>query len=59
MVKSMAKDPLILAMANPDPEISYPEAISVRSDLIMGTGRSDFPNQVNNLLGFPYIFEVH
>ena len=56
MVKSMAKDPLILAMANPDPEISYPEAISVRSDLIMGTGRSDFPNQVNNLLGFPYIF---
>jgi malate dehydrogenase (oxaloacetate-decarboxylating)(NADP+) len=56
MVKSMAKNPLILAMANPDPEISYPDAISVRDDLIMGTGRSDFPNQVNNLLGFPYIF---
>ena len=56
MVKSMAKDPLILAMANPDPEIGYKDAVSVRSDLIMGTGRSDFPNQVNNLLGFPYIF---
>lgn len=56
MVASMAKEPLILAMANPDPEISYPDAISVREDLIMGTGRSDFPNQVNNLLGFPYIF---
>ncbi|HMW08212.1 MAG TPA: malic enzyme-like NAD(P)-binding protein [Leptospiraceae bacterium] len=56
MVKSMAKNPLILAMANPDPEISYPDAISVRDDLIMGTGRSDYPNQVNNLLGFPYIF---
>lgn len=56
MVKSMANKPLILAMANPDPEISYPDAISVRDDLIMGTGRSDFPNQVNNLLGFPYIF---
>lgn len=56
MVKSMAKDPLILAMANPDPEIAYEDAISVRDDLIMGTGRSDYPNQVNNLLGFPYIF---
>ncbi len=56
MVKSMAKNPLILAMANPDPEISYPLAKSCREDLIMGTGRSDFPNQVNNLLGFPYIF---
>ena len=56
MVASMGKDPLILAMANPDPEISYPDAVAVREDLIMGTGRSDFPNQVNNLLGFPYIF---
>lgn len=56
MVASMAKDPCILAMANPDPEISYPVAKSVRKDLIMGTGRSDYPNQVNNVLGFPYIF---
>jgi malate dehydrogenase (oxaloacetate-decarboxylating)(NADP+) len=56
MVKSMADRPIIFAMANPDPEISYPEALSVRSDLIMATGRSDFPNQVNNVLGFPYIF---
>jgi malate dehydrogenase (oxaloacetate-decarboxylating)(NADP+) len=56
MVKSMADRPVIFALANPDPEISYPDAISVRSDLIMATGRSDFPNQVNNVLGFPYIF---
>ncbi len=56
MVKSMAKDPIIFAMANPDPEIMYDEAISVRDDLIMATGRSDFPNQVNNVLGFPFIF---
>ncbi|MDR3557295.1 MAG: NADP-dependent malic enzyme [Syntrophobacteraceae bacterium] len=56
MVKSMADRPIIFALANPDPEISYPDAISVRSDLIMATGRSDFPNQVNNVLGFPYIF---
>jgi malate dehydrogenase (oxaloacetate-decarboxylating)(NADP+) len=56
MVKTMSKNPLILAMANPDPEISYPLAMSTRDDLIMGTGRSDYPNQVNNLLGFPYIF---
>lgn len=56
MVKSMAKDPIIFAMANPDPEIMYDEAISVRTDLIMATGRSDFPNQVNNVLGFPFIF---
>jgi len=56
MVKSMAKDPIIFAMANPDPEIMYDEAISVREDLIMATGRSDFPNQVNNVLGFPFIF---
>lgn len=56
MVRSMAPNPVIFAMANPDPEIQYDEAISVRSDLIMGTGRSDFPNQVNNVLGFPFIF---
>ncbi len=56
MVKSMAKNPIVFAMANPDPEITYDEAIKVRKDLIMATGRSDFPNQVNNVLGFPYIF---
>lgn len=56
MVKSMAKNPIVFAMANPDPEITYNEASAVRSDLIMATGRSDFPNQVNNVLGFPYIF---
>jgi malate dehydrogenase (oxaloacetate-decarboxylating)(NADP+) len=56
MVKSMAKDPVIFAMANPDPEITYDDATSVRSDLIMATGRSDYPNQVNNVLGFPFIF---
>jgi malate dehydrogenase (oxaloacetate-decarboxylating)(NADP+) len=52
----MAAEPIIFAMANPDPEISYPDAVSVRKDLIMATGRSDFPNQVNNVLGFPFIF---
>ncbi len=56
MVKSMAAKPIIFAMANPDPEITYPEATSVRKDLIMATGRSDYPNQVNNVLGFPFIF---
>ncbi len=56
MVKSMAKDAVIFAMANPDPEITYEDATAVRSDLIMATGRSDFPNQVNNVLGFPFIF---
>jgi len=56
MVKSMAKDPIILAMANPDPEITYPDALDARSDVIMATGRSDYPNQVNNVLGFPFIF---
>ncbi len=56
MVKSMAKNPIVFAMANPDPEISYEQAIAVRKDVIMATGRSDFPNQVNNVLGFPYIF---
>jgi malate dehydrogenase (oxaloacetate-decarboxylating)(NADP+) len=56
MVRSMAPRPVIFAMANPDPEISYNEACAARSDLIMATGRSDFPNQVNNVLGFPFIF---
>ena len=56
MVKSMADKPIIFAMANPDPEISYEDAKSVRDDLIMATGRSDYPNQVNNVLGFPFIF---
>ncbi len=56
MVKSMADNPIVFAMANPDPEITYDDAISVRKDIIMATGRSDFPNQVNNVLGFPFIF---
>ena len=56
MIKSMAKKPIVFAMANPDPEISYESAIAVREDLIMATGRSDYPNQVNNVLGFPFIF---
>ena len=56
MVKSMAKKPIVFAMANPDPEITYDAATAAREDLIMATGRSDFPNQVNNVLGFPFIF---
>jgi malate dehydrogenase (oxaloacetate-decarboxylating)(NADP+) len=56
MLKSMAKRPIVFAMANPDPEIDYNLAISARKDLIMATGRSDHPNQVNNVLGFPFIF---
>jgi malate dehydrogenase (oxaloacetate-decarboxylating)(NADP+) len=56
MVKSMARKPIVFAMANPDPEITYDAATAVRDDLIMATGRSDFPNQVNNVLGFPFIF---
>jgi malate dehydrogenase (oxaloacetate-decarboxylating)(NADP+) len=56
MVASMAKDPIIFAMANPDPEITPEEVHAVRDDAIMATGRSDYPNQVNNVLGFPYIF---
>lgn len=56
MVQSMAANPIVFACANPDPEIDYPDAIGARSDVIMATGRSDYPNQVNNVLGFPYIF---
>lgn len=56
MVKSMAKNPIVFAMANPDPEIAYEVAVGARKDVIMATGRSDYPNQVNNVLGFPYIF---
>ncbi len=56
MVKGMAKNPIVFAMANPDPEISWEEATNARKDIIMATGRSDYPNQVNNVLGFPYIF---
>lgn len=56
MVKSMAKKPIVFAMANPDPEITWDAATACRKDIIMATGRSDYPNQVNNVLGFPYIF---
>lgn len=56
MLRSMAENPIVFAMANPDPEISYEDARSVRDDVVMATGRSDFPNQVNNVLGFPFIF---
>ncbi len=56
MIRSMAKNPIVFAMANPDPEISWEEATEARKDIIMATGRSDYPNQVNNVLGFPYIF---
>ncbi|CAN0533213.1 unnamed protein product, partial [Scytosiphon promiscuus] len=56
MVKSMADKPIIFAMANPDPEITPEQVAAIRDDAIMATGRSDYPNQVNNVLGFPYIF---
>ncbi len=56
MVRSMAHDPIIFALANPTPEISYEDAMSARPDVLMSTGRSDYPNQINNVLGFPYIF---
>lgn len=56
MIQSMAKSPIVFALANPDPEIPYEEAIAARKDIIIATGRSDTPNQVNNVLGFPYIF---
>ena len=56
MIRSMAKDPIVFAMANPNPEIAYEKAINTREDIIFATGRSDYPNQINNVLGFPYIF---
>jgi malate dehydrogenase (oxaloacetate-decarboxylating)(NADP+) len=56
MIKTMAKNPIVFALANPDPEIPYKEAIASREDIILATGRSDHPNQVNNVLGFPFIF---
>ncbi len=56
MLASMAKDPIVFAMANPDPEITYEDALATRQDLIFATGRSDYPNQINNVLGFPFIF---
>jgi len=56
MLASMAKNPIVFAMANPNPEISYEDAMSTRDDLIFSTGRSDYPNQINNVLGFPFIF---
>ena len=56
MIRSMAENPIVFAMANPDPEIDYNLAVAARPDIIMATGRSDFPNQVNNVLGFPFIF---
>ncbi|MCG6186444.1 NADP-dependent malic enzyme [Maribellus maritimus] len=56
MIRSMAKDPIVFAMANPNPEITYEDATLAREDIIMATGRSDYPNQINNVLGFPFIF---
>jgi malate dehydrogenase (oxaloacetate-decarboxylating)(NADP+) len=56
MIRSMAKNPIVFAMANPNPEISYEDATDARDDIIMATGRSDYPNQINNVLGFPFIF---
>jgi malate dehydrogenase (oxaloacetate-decarboxylating)(NADP+) len=56
MLKSMAAHPIVFALANPDPEITYEEGLAARSDIIMASGRSDYPNQVNNILGFPSIF---
>jgi len=56
LLKKMAANPIVFALANPDPEITYEDAVSTRDDLIMATGRSDYPNQINNVLGFPFIF---
>lgn len=56
MIRSMAKDPIVFALANPIPEISYEDAMASRPDVLMSTGRSDYPNQINNVIGFPYIF---
>lgn len=59
MVRSMANNPIIFALANPVPEISYEDATAARPDVLMSTGRTDYPNQINNVIGFPYIFRVH
>ncbi|HRC55066.1 MAG TPA: NADP-dependent malic enzyme [Kofleriaceae bacterium] len=56
MLRTMAERPIVFALANPDPEIAYPDAVAARPDALVATGRSDFPNQVNNVLGFPYVF---
>ncbi len=56
MLKSMNRDPIVFAMANPNPEITYEKAMAAREDIIFATGRSDYPNQINNVLGFPFIF---
>ena len=56
MLLSMNRDPIVFAMSNPNPEISYELAMATRNDVIMATGRSDYPNQINNVLGFPFIF---
>ena len=56
MIQSMAKNPIVFALANPVPEVSYEVAMSSREDIIFATGRSDYPNQVNYVIGFPYIF---
>src|SRR6056297_3580377 len=56
MLNSMADKPIVFAMSNPNPEIDYPTAVAARPDVIMATGRSDYPNQINNVLGFPFIF---
>ena len=56
MLRTMAANPIVMALANPDPEIAYETAMASRPDIIFATGRSDYPNQVNNVLGFPYIF---
>src|SRR5690606_5988032 len=56
LIRSMADKPIVFALANPDPEIPYEKAVAARHDIIMATGRSDYPNQVNNVLGFPFIF---
>ena len=58
MVQTMNDNPIVFELANPNPEISYSEAMSSREDIIFATGRSDYPNQINNVLGFPYIFRV-
>jgi malate dehydrogenase (oxaloacetate-decarboxylating)(NADP+) len=55
-LRSMAANPIVFAMANPDPEITYEDAHASREDIILATGRSDYPNQVNNVIGFPFIF---